>query len=495
MYFKRKFFKICISALFLSLTAIFYADFCQAATITAYPNTVIKSKIGGFGYEMDYLYWKSFNRARGINETNFTNVIARRWKEISPGFARVGIYVFDWEPTEGTKTWNSDGMNALIKTMTLLKETNTEVYLATWHHNNPAWLNSGATLYDSAMQDKFARTNVDLIEYLYNTRGFTNIKYYCMANELQTADGWGTLEYHLETFKSYHQKIYDELESRGLADKIKLVSTDESDNSTAYSSIDWALNNMDSISGIYGGHYYTTASPDTTSFYSGSIFTKLNKYAGLAAGKGKDFIIGEFGSQYNGGGTWTCGVRENANYGLMLAEFALAGLNTGTYAMANWDFFDFYYNSNSLMKWGTFSDVETGFRIFPHYYAYGMMAKFFRPNSAVIRSASDNSLVRAAIARNNTTGKYTIAVINRNTASQVLAVSGLSGSKSFNTYVYSAQNPPVTDGALPSSSRQVSMANGQFNDNIGANSLVIYNEIDGAVSNYPPAVPAGVRVI
>lgn len=462
---------VCIALQLLAVDA-------RPATITIRPDDILKSDFGGFGFQMDYYYWTKRNRVRGVDETNFANVISRRWKELMPGFARVGLLVKDWEPTQGIKTWDSDGMIALIKTLTLLKETNTEVYLTTWQNgdNIPEWLGSGHTLTDPAMQQEFARTHVDLLEYLVRTKGFTNISCYCMANELQTADGWGVLESQMDVFKAYHQKLFDELQRRGLAGQIKLLATDQS-SSSGYSTIDWALSNMDAITGIYGGHHFTSSAPDTIDFYPESILPQLKTYSGLAAGKGKNFIIGEFGSNYNGG-TWTCPARNYAGYGLMLAEFALAGLNSGTYAMSNWCFFDFYYCEGCLMQWGAFSDVESGFKIFPHYYAYGLMTRYFRPRSTVVRSTSDSSLLRVAVVRRTESGQYTLAIVNRKTADESVTIEGLPGRKTFDVYVYAASNPLAADGALPAAIRKVRMANQILSDTVPANSLTVYNEAD-----------------
>lgn len=452
------------------------ADEAGPVTIAIRPDDILKSDFGGFGFQMDYSYWTNRNRARGVNETHFVNVISRRWKELSPGFARIGLLVKDWEPTRGIKTWDSDGMTALIKTLTLLKETNTEVYLTTWQNGNniPEWLGSGHTLTDPAMQQEFARTHVDLLEYLVRTKGFTNISCYCMANELQTADGWGVLESRMETFRAYHEKLFAELQRRGLSGQIKLLATDQS-SSSAYSTIDWALSNMDAITGVYGGHHFTSSAPDTIAFYPNGILPQLETYADLAAGKGKNFIVGEFGSNYYGG-TWICPARNYAGYGLMLAEFALAGLNSGTYAMSNWCFFDFYYCEDCLMQWGAFSDVESGFKIFPHYYAYGLMTRYFRPRSAVVRSTSDSSLLRVAAVRRTENGRYTLALVNRNPADEPVTIEGLPGSKTFDVYVYAASNPPANDGALPAPVRKVRMANQILSDTVPGNSLTVYNE-------------------
>jgi hypothetical protein len=159
-------------------------------------NTVAHAAIGGFGFQFDNHFWKSYNRNKGITQASFDNYIAPLWREVSPDFSRIGLYVSDWEYTEGVKTWDSEGMQGLLMTLDLLASTNTEIYLATWYHANPPWLGNGYTFNTTAQIQKYVRTNVDLLDYLINTKGYQNIRNYCFANELQTRSGWAILKVH-----------------------------------------------------------------------------------------------------------------------------------------------------------------------------------------------------------------------------------------------------------------------------------------------------------
>jgi hypothetical protein len=332
------------------------------------------------------------------------------------------------------------------------------------------------------MLGKFARTHVDLFEYLINTMGFTNIHYYCMANELQTRDGWGILADNMDVFKNHHQAVYDELLDRGMSDKIALLATDQAGG--GWPSLDWAQVNMDDITGIYGGHYFEEVmEPDNPGFYP-SALANLTRMATGAREKGKNFLIGEFGCIVNGE-TWTCAYNKtDPLYGLMLAEYVLAALNSGTYAMSNWCFMDEYYNPSTLMEWGTmFADAENGFAIRPSYYAYGLCTRFFRPNSSSFAVSSSSSLVRAGAARCNTDGRLTIAVVNRDNSTHNvnIAVTGEPHTVSLEKYIYDAGNIPSADG-LQDYSKTVDITGGLLSDELAPMSLAVYTGMDTASS-------------
>jgi len=449
-----------------------------AVDVTVDTSVIRHSSFGGFGAQMDpHYWWLDVNRDKGVNETNFTNVIAKRWTELNPGYCRIGIKVDWWEAEEGVQTWTSEGMNALVKTLELAKSTGTEVYLTTWFpYPRVEWLNDDSEISnqastDSGLQEKFARTHVDLFDYLINTKGFTNISHYCMANELSVGQGHGWLAGNMTIFQGYHQKLHDEIQARGLDDQIKLLATDQT--AGGWTTIDWAQNNMDDITGIYGVHTFESYhKPDSTSFYS-DYLALLSGLAGTSRAKGKDFIVGEFGCIVDGG-TYDCAWAWDNNYGLMLSEFALAGLNSGTYAMSAWCFMDMYYSDVNWMRWGTFfTDVENGFAIKPGYYSYGLLTKFFRPNSTVYGVTSSHSLVRAAVARGNVDGKYTIAVVNRDSQTHSVTVDLPGGVASLKRYVYNTASIPTTDG-LQDYTGLVPMSDGTFTDSVPPGSLVVY---------------------
>ena len=90
--------------------------------------------------------------------------------------------------------------------------------------------------------------------------------------------------------------FYDEFKARDL--DISLLATDSSP-IEYWHTIQWASENMDNITGIYGGHHYiNNYDLFDNSFYK-FFLDKMKWGADLAKSKNKRFIVGEFGAKQN----------------------------------------------------------------------------------------------------------------------------------------------------------------------------------------------------
>ena len=209
----------------------------------------------------------------------------------------------------------------------------------------------------------YARAVADEIEYILG-KGGTNLKFYGSSNEL-TLRSWGDLNRDLPTYRDYHRHLFAEFRKRNLP--VKLLATDASPVSY-WNSLQWAADNMDDVTDVYGGHHYATRQPaDDLEFYS--WFLERCRWAvELAKSKNKDFILGEFGpGQYQEtrwGRRWDTpeafGTPMEAQAGLQTAEAAMAAINAGAYAMGYWTFTDYPDRpGQGINQWGTIQ-VDVG---------------------------------------------------------------------------------------------------------------------------------------
>ncbi|MGB9596979.1 MAG: hypothetical protein ACPL7B_11925, partial [Candidatus Poribacteria bacterium] len=282
-------------------------------------NNFIHPNFGGVGFHI-------FHHSHHIKKDHFEQVIAKRWREMNPSFARMNDQ-YDWSK----EMWDE-----VVPHILLLKETGTEIYLTTW---NPKDTNEGKE------RAEYAKKVVDNLEYLIRQKGANNIKYYCMTNEL-SMKGWASLKNDLPKFKDYHNEIFKEIKARNL--DVLLLATDASPISY-WDTIEWATKNMDDITGVYGGHHYINDfSLDDKNFYQWFL-TKTQWGAGLAKAKNKNFILGEFGCKQDG--RTIDGIRrdvciywdtpEEPLVGIQLSEATIAAMNGGVYALGYWTFTDF----------------------------------------------------------------------------------------------------------------------------------------------------------
>jgi hypothetical protein len=386
----------------------------------------------------------------------------RRWRELRPSFARVGYLLRDGE----------GGLEALGDLLVCMKETGTEVYLVTW---DPEDLQPGAAI------DAYARRIAEQIEHLVRGRGATNLRWYCMTNELSMGR-WASMATELERFRAYHQAIHDELHARALP--VGLLASDASP-VEYWPTIEWAAENMDDITEIYGGHHYFNGhAPEDPAFYAWFL-EKLRWGVGIGRSRGKDFILGEFGCAQDGrtidGRKMdVCvhfGTEKEPLVGIQLAEAAIACMNAGVRALGSWTFTDYpdSYSPTYANRWGSF-EWEGECRTRDHYYAYGLLTRYFRGPAAAFAVESDGASVRAGAVRHEA-GTWSMAVVNRGSEDEPLSVrlEGEGRALRFRKYVYDpAAVPREPEGRLQDPVAEVDMRGGRLRDSVGAGTLTVY---------------------
>jgi len=423
--------------------------------ITVSPTDIVLARFGGVGF---HAFFHTFPASDGLCNT----VLHKRWREMRPSFARLN----------DSLSWDRAKLDDVARHILMMKDVGTEVYLTTW---DPPDTQRGEE------RREYARHVVDNLEYLIREKGSTNIHYYCMTNEL-SLNGWGALASDMPKFRDYHQAIYDELQRRRL--DVKLLASDASP-VEYWHTIQWAADNMDAITGIYGGHHYISNFGLEDELFYPWFLEKCRWGAGIAHGKGKDFILGEFGCRQDGR-TIDDIKRDTCIYwdtekeplvGIQLAEAVVAAVNAGVYGMGNWTFADFPddYSPTYINKWGTFRRTGEDYSTRDHYYGYGLLTRHLRGPAAVHAVTTNDPCIRAAALRRED-GGWSIVVVNRCPREVPLSI-GIAGADGvpFRKYVYDpAHVPQHPFGDLQPPAATLSLEDGGLRDSIAAGSLAVY---------------------
>jgi hypothetical protein len=462
-------------------------------TVLIRTGQVVQPKFGGVGFDV-------FDHVHDASRQVRDEVLDKRWRELNPSFARI-YQDCNWTPKM---------LDTVAVRLSRMQETGTEIYVTTW---NPKYTKTADEL------AAYTRKIVDSLEYL-RTKGLTNIKDYCMTNELclisedQFRQGTGTyaaLKNDLPRFKAYHQALFDELKARKL--DIRLLATD-AQTISLWTTIDWATRNMDEITGIYGGHHYIGEyAPDDERFYPWFL-SKMQWGAGLAKSRNKDFILGEFGCKQVAPGTKvgskaldSCayfGTPQEPLMAIQLAEAAIAAINGGIYAMAYWTFADFpdsfsetggVPSGNTYAnKWGVFKWSGSDNATRDHYYAYGLLTKFFRGPATVYKVDANDPRLRVAAIQHHGDKTWSIAIVNRNrhAVPVSIAVEGAAApTAALRKYVYDPNRVPSNPfGDLQDPSGKVAMKDGRLTDTVGPLALTVYTT---AGDDDPPAPVQGLK--
>jgi hypothetical protein len=426
--------------------------------IAVTPEKVLLPRFGGVGFHV-------FDHCHDASPELLDTVLVKRWRELNPSYARV---THNW-------SWDAAKTEYVAAQMAVWKGTGTEIYLTTW---DPQDCSSPAEF------QAYARKVADMLAHFVVDHKLDNLKTYCLTNEL-SLKGWGTLMRDLPKFRAYHQAFAAEFTQRGLP--VQLLATDASP-IEYWSSIEWATANMDAITGVYGGHHYINDYALDDVFFYPWFLERLNWGAGLARAKGKDFILGEFGAK-QASGTLE-GKRNDACVywdtpqepfvAIQVAEAAIAAINAGIYAMGYWTFADFpdEYSATYRNKWGTFKWSGSDHSTRPHYYAYGLLTRYFRGPATVVAVASNDPRLRAAAVQHHGSGTWSLAVVNRNEQAVEVQFALPAAIGRLRKYVYDPQRPPGNAfGDLPGPDAVVKPAMGQLADSLPGGSLVVYTSL------------------
>jgi hypothetical protein len=295
--------------------------------------------------------------------------------------------------------------------------------------------------------------------------------------------------------------LYNEINARGL--DIGLLASDASP-FEYWHTIEWAANNMDSITSVYGGHHYINKYDlFDISFYK-YFYDKLKWGTELAKTKNKRFIMGEFGAKQNS--NIIDSVMHDANMynhvpletymGIQVSEAILAIINAGVYSCVYWTFSDFPFptTSHRTNKWGLYHWEIDNYTTKPSYYCIGLLTKFFRGPSEAYEVVTSDSLLRISAIKNKETGTISIALINRNNlpAKVKINVGALTGDKPFRKYLYDPENVPFNYfGDLQDHCGKISLKNNNLLDVVPPQSLVVYTT---CYDDDPPADIKGLNV-
>lgn len=428
--------------------------------VTVNTADVVHPRFGGVDFHVFY-------HIHPAAQQDLDQVMVKRWRELRPSFARV---THTWD-------WDDDKTEYVAGQMRVWQETGTEVYLTTW---DPDDTNSARE------RAAYAKRVADMIEYFVRDKGLTNLKTYCMTNELSLG-GWGRLRQDLPKFRDYHRCLHEEFKSRELP--VQLLATDAAP-AKSWHTIEWATEHMDDITGVYGGHHYINGYALEDVMFYRWFSARLTWGARLARSKGKDFILGEFGckqdgSTVNGKKNDACIYWDTPREPLVaiqLAEAVIAALNAGVYALGNWTFADFPddYRPTYQNKWGTFKWSGSDRSTRPHYYAYALLTRYFRGPAVVFRTAVNDGRIRAAALGRPERREYSLAVVNRNDelVSVSFSLQGVPDSVRLRRYVYDPASPPDHPyGDLPPPAGTIAVESGQFTDALCAGTLTVYTSV------------------
>jgi len=407
------------------------------------------SAYGGLPAADDATHWN--------NLLNYANFLGFDW-------IRLQLEQNQYEPAKGVFTWDSPNMTALYREADWAKAHGVDIYLQeTWQAN--AW-NSipGTPVAHSAPNNMtdWATGFATMVDYLINTKGYTNIKLVNISNE--PMNWWGWWKGGPDIGAGY-TAARASLNAKGIS--VPLAGPEYNTNN--YSDSNWAK--YSSVLGIWEGHEYGIKP---------GVFARRP-----ISDPTVPVLWGEYGVP-----AVTTPVNDvnNATYdsNVTMDAWIIGGMSNGVDGTAKWQF----SNENDID--GKFSFVTTydtvnkkmldTYTPSPNIYPLqAMVGRFTAKYSTSYAAASTNSTIVPSLVK-SPDGAYTLLVANTDTVNDSNVTFNFQGLDTPRTlYRYSVteadkDQTPVT--IAPSGSFTISPNATSFNDTLAKNSVYVYSTYD-----------------
>lgn len=303
----------------------------------------------------------------------------------------------------GANDYDTPMMRALYRVLDYTKLNGITVLFGFWDGRKPFEGVADSPLY--------IQTMTEVVHHLVNHRGYSNIKYFILANEPQ---------HRLETYAQYRQVVENlaaAFQQSGLTGQVKIMGPDVGGDGQTWLGSSSA--DLQRHIGSYDWHYYPSAeagikdgSPEN--LLLGHAATILTNDAEAAT---KPLVLAEMG--------WFHGVTQADNQpNIASPQYALEVMDLGLQAArAGWSSVAWYLDDQTNDKlWGMW-DIKTSPTLRPWFYTWSLLTKYFQPDMTLYRPASAAG-VRILVGRQSVDGanRWSIAIVNRHAVAQDITI-------------------------------------------------------------------------
>lgn len=404
----------------------------ESGTTDTRNSLVIKSEIVTESFIGNGVQWGGYDILQAwtgsstLSENDW-NKLFDRVRYMRPPLVRIMV-ANGWNYMVNNKYDPSKSEPVLLKILDFCQQEGVTVLLGEWGHVggkeiDENWLNNSA----------------EFLRWLIVSKGYSCIRYYNMVNEPN--GDWSTIDGNYALWTNLLQNFHNKLIEKGIDDSIRIVGPDVAVWKTDL--LSWIRNTKADLGNIvdaYDIHTY----PRETEVRDGSYQTMIETYK-KAAPSGSAMLMTELGFKY--GKLTSLGIENSkrisgnkytsddsnmfiydAFYGIDMADALIQNMLAGYSGAIIWNLDDAMYNkdasaSTMLKRWGfwnilgaeKFENADDE-NIRPWFYPMSLMCRYFPKGSKIHGITLPDKVGLRAVAGEKD-GKYSIAIVNSNTAS------------------------------------------------------------------------------
>ncbi len=400
------------------------------STVTSSVAGVYPTPFIGFGYNQ----WIPDLKPNGEPDFNWSDdrfaMMEERIRAIHPGLVRMPVerHWYDPDLVPGNYNWESPEMKAFYKFMDLYKQMGVKVLSGWWH----------VTTYEDDKNGYKNDANVqafaEFIDYMINTKGYTNIVYMQPSNE-----PYGTYTTY-DDWSAFMRKTYDYCVLNSYPTD-RLCGPDSWD--------DWVgkgaqYNSRELVS--YNFHFYfdgTASTSENLGLYD-ALMGQMNQVIPYNAAN-KPVVCAECGAINGNWLDWPAnkpadGIYSSSyQYALYMVDFAIQTIQAGIASSLSWGLHGFDQNKDAGMwnntgNWG-------GTKLRPLYYAWSMLCRYFPDGAVCLNMSQETAKIKVGGCKVGSSD-YTFVICNRATYAEKVTIDIPADSKkTYYFYHFNESNP------------------------------------------------------
>lgn len=379
-------------------------------------DEVVASKIFGFGWNIDPVHV-----VPEVNDEKNWEIFERLVKDASPGWMRLVLYEFGWQPKEGGPyIWKMPGghpkMLKFYRFLDIAQDLNIPVEVNNWHLANTWMSETGKTTGHPIDEDHFGQYVADLVYHLRIEKGYDVVKYVAIWNEpgsfAYTSPSANYPDSFMPLYKSLHEHLIDlgireQVEVIGIEGFFDYVESGATEGSPNYfkgndpNLITRIIQQVDDYIDIVSIHDYWSVfdyerTPGKT--VEERFINKLVKGVqedikkADTNGKVQPLVIGELGCHAYGSGEKEAETSEiGFTASLFIAEAALRGFNAGAKGIQrwSWNLHPGYQAVSVANTWSAIEPKDETHAVDHNYYPLALLS-WSIPNGADVLGISDH---------------------------------------------------------------------------------------------------------
>lgn len=372
--------------------------------------------------------------------------------------------------------WDSTAMQSVYLILDMAQEQGIDVLLNLWGCEANTWLyetmsGTWVSIPKEGKEQDYCDLFADIIDYLINEKGYTCIKEVTPMNEPNGLyrDIYGSDLAQYKAYADLCHMLHDTFTERGLRSKVKFNLADDAASAVWVNNI---LNECSDVADIVNSHIYTFEESTTKYDMINNSRTGLKCYYKAAQEFNIPHMYCEFGTQNFKGDQAT--LRKTFTEGIQLARMGISMFNVGSRGYSLWILFSQVYGAGLDDCFGLWGFAETGYKIYPAYYAYSLMTRYVPRGAEIYALDVDDDNVYVCAFKSGTDWSY--LVVNDGAEEKDVAfVNKMSDIKTMKKYVYAEGNLPTTHQMITEAEQ--TFEGRVLGDTIPAKSFVVYTSM------------------